>query len=398
MRVFWLLCALLFIAPSVASSQEVDLSLQDELSFVSNDAFLIGIARPAKMFDVKAIADNPVANLSSPIGVKPSEVDYLVIALVPSYESASLLFSIKSKKPIDQENVRRLLSPRSEMLEDEFPIYDGQESGGMTLAFPKPDQLLFSQDAAAVFEALDRSPRKAQSGLSKMLEGGKNAHAQLVFDIAQLKHFVTFNSGEYRSFDGTIEKWFPPGTSQVQALLDLNTKIPFICKAFASKDVKEFQHAAQKSLDESKKQLELGNDESETAAMAAGMISGMRCSNIERGVLVQYERDGSLEEFVAGVLLDIKLARQMIARKADIIVAQNLIRRVVLGLLNFDSAYQKLPSNIESKDGVPLLSWRVAILPMLGEQELYDSFKLDQSWDSDHNKSVSDRGRHRKNV
>jgi len=37
---------------------------------------------------------------------------------------------------------------------------------------------------------------------------------------------------------------------------------------------------------------------------------------------------------------------------------------------------------------VPLFSWRVAILPYLGEQDLAKQFKMDEPWDSDHNKDV----------
>jgi RNA polymerase sigma factor (sigma-70 family) len=35
-----------------------------------------------------------------------------------------------------------------------------------------------------------------------------------------------------------------------------------------------------------------------------------------------------------------------------------------------------------------LLSWRVAILPFIGEDNLYKQFKLDQPWDSEHNKKL----------
>jgi hypothetical protein len=38
--------------------------------------------------------------------------------------------------------------------------------------------------------------------------------------------------------------------------------------------------------------------------------------------------------------------------------------------------------------GKALLSWRVAILPFIGEQELYQRFKLDEPWDSPHNKAL----------
>ena len=45
---------------------------------------------------------------------------------------------------------------------------------------------------------------------------------------------------------------------------------------------------------------------------------------------------------------------------------------------------------ISGADGKPLLSWRVAILPYLGEKEkaLYAEFKLDEPWDSPHNKAL----------
>ncbi len=43
---------------------------------------------------------------------------------------------------------------------------------------------------------------------------------------------------------------------------------------------------------------------------------------------------------------------------------------------------------ITDKDGKPLLSWRVAILPYLEQQELYNKFKLDEPWDSPNNKPL----------
>jgi RNA polymerase sigma factor (sigma-70 family) len=39
----------------------------------------------------------------------------------------------------------------------------------------------------------------------------------------------------------------------------------------------------------------------------------------------------------------------------------------------------------------PLLSWRVALLPYLDEEELYKAFKLDEPWDSENNKKLLDK-------
>jgi hypothetical protein len=38
-----------------------------------------------------------------------------------------------------------------------------------------------------------------------------------------------------------------------------------------------------------------------------------------------------------------------------------------------------------------LLSWRVGILPYLGENDLYKQFKLDEAWDSDNNKKLIEK-------
>jgi Protein of unknown function (DUF1559) len=39
----------------------------------------------------------------------------------------------------------------------------------------------------------------------------------------------------------------------------------------------------------------------------------------------------------------------------------------------------------------PLLSWRVALLPYLGREELFRQFRLDEPWDSPHNLALADQ-------
>ena len=55
----------------------------------------------------------------------------------------------------------------------------------------------------------------------------------------------------------------------------------------------------------------------------------------------------------------------------------------------FEEANGEFPAHaIYSDAGEPLLSWRVAILPYIGQQSLYDQFRLDERWDSEHNISL----------
>jgi hypothetical protein len=49
------------------------------------------------------------------------------------------------------------------------------------------------------------------------------------------------------------------------------------------------------------------------------------------------------------------------------------------------------PAAVRAPDGRPLLSWRVLLLPYLEDQELYRKFRLDESWDSPHNKPLLEK-------
>src|SRR6516225_223840 len=50
-----------------------------------------------------------------------------------------------------------------------------------------------------------------------------------------------------------------------------------------------------------------------------------------------------------------------------------------------DTHHQFPPAAVCGKDGKPLLSWRVLILPYIEAGSLYEQFKLDEAWDSPHN-------------
>jgi hypothetical protein len=68
----------------------------------------------------------------------------------------------------------------------------------------------------------------------------------------------------------------------------------------------------------------------------------------------------------------------------------NNLKQIGIAFLNYEATYRRLPLHaIYSQDGkTPLLSWRVAILPYIEGTDLYNQFKLDEPWDSAHNKKL----------
>jgi hypothetical protein len=58
-------------------------------------------------------------------------------------------------------------------------------------------------------------------------------------------------------------------------------------------------------------------------------------------------------------------------------------------MINYHDNYGHFPpAAVFSKDGKALLSWRVLILPYLENEALFKEFKLDEPWDSEHNKKL----------
>jgi prepilin-type processing-associated H-X9-DG protein len=79
------------------------------------------------------------------------------------------------------------------------------------------------------------------------------------------------------------------------------------------------------------------------------------------------------------------------AQKAQ---CQNKMHEIAIALLAYKSEHGAFPpAYVADKDGKPLYSWRVLILPYMGYKELYDMFHLDEPWDSPYNRRLIDSSR-----
>jgi hypothetical protein len=67
-------------------------------------------------------------------------------------------------------------------------------------------------------------------------------------------------------------------------------------------------------------------------------------------------------------------------------VLQNNLKMILLGMQNHQDTVGSLPPGGEGK-----LSWRVRILPYIEQGPLFDQFKLDEPWDSEHNNKLIDQ-------
>ncbi len=129
---------------------------------------------------------------------------------------------------------------------------------------------------------------------------------------------------------------------------------------------------------------------SKSSVMAAVAFGGLALSGLGITAWIKtpaIAQDGPRAPGETRPLGGLDLARQDARRKQTM----NHLRQIMLAMHNYASTHDRFPpAAIYGKDG-PLLSWRVAILPFVGEEKLYAEFHLDEPWDSPHNKKLMQR-------
>jgi len=90
-----------------------------------------------------------------------------------------------------------------------------------------------------------------------------------------------------------------------------------------------------------------------------------------------------------------KIERTRLAETATQMKNSNNLKQVAIAVHNFHHTYNQFPIGespiIKYRDGQPLLSWRVHLLPFVEGDGLYKQFNLDQPWDSPDNLKLLDQ-------
>lgn len=106
-------------------------------------------------------------------------------------------------------------------------------------------------------------------------------------------------------------------------------------------------------------------------------------------VVIETEVDTPTAGIAIALLLPAVQAAREAARRAQ---STNNLKQIGLAAHTYHDANKTFPPRFtfdaEKQDG---LSWRVHLLPYLGEEELYKEFKLDEPWNSEHNSKLVSR-------
>lgn len=120
--------------------------------------------------------------------------------------------------------------------------------------------------------------------------------------------------------------------------------------------------------------------------LAKKLVDGLTPRQTGEQVTVEIGGICTVDTLVGKLILPATAADRLATQRFH---EMNNLKELAFAMLTSHQNDNHFPAHaIYSKAGKPLLSWRVQLLPLLDQAELYKQFHLDEPWDSEHNKAV----------
>lgn len=405
---------------SIARAQTAS-SAQIWQGFVPEDAYASTVVYPQRILAnpsiAKMIDPGMVAEFAKHTGVEPGEIEQVVTVFGPLGEGEH------GGPPMPKLAViARFTKP-----------HDGAELAAKWLETPKPEQIEIAGHKCFQSTADPQRPRSptdmafcfvddrtvvaaVPSWMPEVL-GAKDATSPLISamtasDPAADATIIFVNNDMIKGMAKSVPPQMLPGPLQSFAALPdllravklaiyttpkLGLKFMFVGNDDASAEkiagmIKSLQQVGQGLLPivqrpaDPNMPAEAQQAQKYSAEMAGKLVNGLVPQQSGKKVTVEINDLGTLDELVMNVVMPAMMAGHRAAGSA--MDAGNL-KQIGLAMLDLAGDTSTLPAHaIFSKDGKPLLSWRVAILPYVGQIKLYDKFHQDEPWDSPNNKPL----------
>ncbi len=425
---------LLLLIPTVAFGQpSKSVPLPTDLAAVPNDVLAVAHIRLADIWKTDALKD--VRGILEKAGTKafeafdkrftptPSSVDritaYMLIPDLNGPFQPSAVFILTVSKPVDQKAFLKQFAEKTTIKKGKLGEFfiDEDESVGVrflddkTIAFGTVAAIQHMVDVPAPKKPGPLTPALELAASGRPIVLGVNtswlppeALTELLREIPEPLHPLTKAQGITLSldFDGDGHLHAKVAFADKQAADEAEGAV-----AAATKMVKAL-------IDDTRKKLEanvFGDGKPakvEQLPEAAISLLGLGALKHAEDLLDQKPIKRSGESLTLSVPLPphfktavgtLALGAGMMApaitelRQSTVrLTSQNNLKQIGLALHNYHDTFEALPAAaVVDKKGKPQLSWRVLILPYIEQDALYKEFKLDEAWDSDHNKKLIDK-------
>jgi RNA polymerase sigma factor (sigma-70 family) len=336
-------------------------------------------------------------DLEKTLGIAVADIQSITFIMLPLSEPSRepvILTAITTSRPVSRDKLLGALVPEAQEQQHQGKTYFLSKKTKGPAVHLAGERLLLMGDPQALesyFDRLGWAP--AASPLSPGLKLAEQKHAVVAaFQVSDQLHDLLTKGRDHN------EDFYKPlldvqsGTLIVDVNQEARLKARF---HFANESTaKEARNALAVGLDMIKRYLatplseEMKNDElfKMIAKEAIGAVESAQLSQEKTAVQVTMETKSL--PFIAMAVPAVQKTRVASRRMQSV----NNLKQIALAMHNYHDAFGRFPPQaLTDNNGKPTLSWRVAILPFIEQDNLYRQFKLDEPWDSEHNKKLLEK-------
>ncbi len=358
------------------------------LSFRPADLWGHALLRPVRDKLGKG-AGMAVAELEKHLGATPEQMERLTL-LAPALMSEPLVL-VGLNKPYDKAKLAALAGKeaKEETFKGRTLFVGSQGQSSVGLLGPRAYAV---GNAEAIRSLIEQAAAKRDGPLAEGRRLAAEKHTLVAaLNVPALAAVVPALPGEVEALQPLLEAKTATLVADLDTEAKASLRLTFAGAAEArkgSKALREGVKLAMGALAEGKKRL---------AEKPEG-VAFVKLIDQAVGLLkdVSVEQDGATVRAAARTKVDaaafVPLLVEAVQKQRGGVerqVSTNNLKQIALAMHNFHSVYQRLPPQaVFDKEGKPLLSWRVLILPFIEQNDLYKEFHLDEPWDSEHNKKL----------
>jgi len=386
-----------------------------DLSYVPPRAAVVLAARPAAIFqnkDMKPLVDllNDNQSAISRLGVRIEEIEELTIGLTELPIPRSLIdpiVTLRAKrdldwKPVGDDFIGKEHFGVAPARAGDNTYYKTAEPSPMNRAYFLPDKrTIVMAPEALLLEVVPAADRWARDWGQPWNQLATGACAAMI-DLRAVNGLLSEQMKQdppppqLASLRTLAPLWEKGQRLMLAANIDEGLRVTARVDCANGEDAKKVRETAQGALTLARNAFdELGKQELGNPLVAANVplidlaseiVKQSRLATEQGHVVLSAQLDLDVAETAVTTLTPVILAARTAANRAQSV---NNLKQIALAMHVYLDAHQHFPPPVViGPDGKTPHSWRVAILPFIDQQRLYEQYKLDEPWDSDNNKKV----------
>ncbi|QDT26486.1 DUF1559 family PulG-like putative transporter [Gimesia panareensis] len=345
-----------------------------------------------------------------PLGLPLQQIDSLTLIFLaidldrhgarsPQYGAV-----IQTTEDIDRESVIKAFSSGGKItvVSDEFEYFESRTFSRSCLSIVNDRQLIFAQSLTVLKQLLHAHKSQKPSRWSKQWQPVEHEMIATLLNLRQVRELVWKNHLNI-GFDHNL--WKPSlapvwdNTDVITLGINLDRKISLrstLYQELHGDQVRKTLDAAHvlgaNMLEQWQEQYLLERQQEQIKKLPLIQLAEKLLQSI------QFEQEGETVSLTASMSDLAVLADALVTFVPALLEARQValrldsfsnIRHLVLAMhLYHDKHGHFPPAVVMGPDGKTPHSWRVALLPYLDHEKLYKEYRLNEPWDSEHNKKV----------